>query len=441
MKLSHLQQIVTFMQPLRKINAIYRISDNTIKIAFDRSITLYFNMHKGQSHIFMCDDIKRSKVYQAPFDVILAKQFNRSTITDISLLGGDKVLRITAEQSSAYKASRSVLQLEFTGKYTNAIILDQDEIVLEALRHIDAATSYRIIKVGQRLEALPSPSYQAKEFPIADVRAYLHETYEHELHKRLDTLKKQKTTVLQRQLKKVQKLLTELEDEESLAQEVELQQYHGNLVLANLHRVKPYLKEVELMGFEGEPVTITLPQHLPSASAISDYFFRLGKKAKQKMKNLHIERTNLEQKAEHLRHFIQTVTEAKDIATIEMLFPAKSVNVKSKSNDAIETFWIEGHKVMLGKNERGNIQLLQNARARDLWLHMKERPSTHVIIVTDKQNLPESVILGAARLCVDFTVFEKGSYLVDYTPRREVKIQDGANVLYNNFKTISVEKG
>lgn len=441
MKLSHLQQIVQFMQPLRKINAVYRISDNTIKIAFDKGTTLYFNMHKGRSHIFMCDELKRSKVYQAPFDIILAKQFNRSTITDISLQNNDKILRITTEQSSAYKASQSVLQLEFTGKYTNAIILDSSGTVLEALRHIDAGTSYRVIKVGQQLETPPPPPYQFKEYPIDDVRTYLHKTYEEELHRRLDTLKKQKVSALKKQLDKLQKLLANLEDEKTLAKEANQQQYYGNLILSNLHRIKPYMGRVDLRGFEGEEVSIIIPEHLSSVSAVSNYFFRRGKKARQKMKNLHIERQNLEQKCDHLLHFIQTVKEAKDIATLEMLFPARIKSAKTKQNESIETFWIEGYKVMLGKNEKGNIELLQNARARDIWLHMKERPSTHVIIVTDKQNVPYSVIEAAAKLCVDFTLFEKGSYLVDYTPRREVKIQDGAKVLYNKYKTLQIERG
>jgi hypothetical protein len=29
--------------------------------------------------------------------------------------------------------------------------------------------------------------------------------------------------------------------------------------------------------------------------------------------------------------------------------------------------------------------------------------------------------------------------LVDYTPRREVTIQSGANVLYNKYKTIEID--
>ncbi len=79
------------------------------------------------------------------------------------------------------------------------------------------------------------------------------------------------------------------------------------------------------------------------------------------------------------------------------------------------------------------------ARARDVWLHLKDQPSTHVIITTDKQNLPMHIIDGAARLCVDFTTPQKDKFLVDYTPRREVTIQSGANVLYNKYKTIEVD--
>jgi predicted ribosome quality control (RQC) complex YloA/Tae2 family protein len=70
---------------------------------------------------------------------------------------------------------------------------------------------------------------------------------------------------------------------------------------------------------------------------------------------------------------------------------------------------------------------------------MKDRPSAHVIITTDKQNLPMHIIESAARLCVDFSTTAKDKFLVDYTPRREVTIQHGANVLYNKYKTIEVD--
>ena len=140
-----------------------------------------------------------------------------------------------------------------------------------------------------------------------------------------------------------------------------------------------------------------------------------------------------------MKLFIHTVSQAKDTAKIELLFPKHVQNKKIKVNDSIEIFWIEGYKVSLGKNEKGNVDILKNARAKDVWIHMKDRPSAHVIIKTDKQNLPQNVIKGAARLCVDFTTTAQDKFLVDYTPRREVTIQSGANVLYNKYKTIEID--
>ena len=85
------------------------------------------------------------------------------------------------------------------------------------------------------------------------------------------------------------------------------------------------------------------------------------------------------------------------------------------------------------------MEVLQNARAKDIWIHLKDRPSCHVMITTDKQSLPLHIIESACRLCVDFTTTSKDKYLVDYTPRREVTIQHGANVLYNKYKTIEID--
>ena len=149
MKLSHLRQIVSYMQDLKHINAIHRISDSVIKIVFDRDNIFYFNMQKGDAYIAKCaKEVRRSKVYGAPFDVILSKRFNRAQVESIELYNEDKIIRIRASISGAYKAQSTVLQLEFTGKTTNAIILDEEEIIQEALRHVDAYSSYRIIKVG-----------------------------------------------------------------------------------------------------------------------------------------------------------------------------------------------------------------------------------------------------------------------------------------------------
>lgn len=439
MKLSHLKQITAYLQKFTKISAIYRVSDTIIKVVFDRDDELYFEMQRSNSRIFKCASYARSKVYNAPFDVLLAKRFNRANILSIDLLNGDKIIRFKTSVASAYKEEITFLQFEFTGKYTNVIILDENEIVLEALRHVDLFSSFREVRVGQKLLDVLQAPFEAKEYPLDDVEQFLYDEYAKEMEDKLSSLKKQKISLLNKKLKKLQKLSDTLDDENELEAEAMKYNRFGNLLLANMHNVKPYQRVVEVDDYDGTKVKIELHKEFSSVAMMANSLFLRSKKAKQRAAHMHIEKNSLLCKIEHMKLFIHTVEEAKDVAKVQLLFPKNIQAKKVKTNDSIETFWIEGYKVSLGKNEKGNVELLQNARAKDIWLHMKERPSAHVIITTDKQNVPQSVIEGAARLCVDFTMFQKDRYLVDYTPRREVTIQSGANVLYNKYKTIEID--
>lgn len=441
MRFSYLKQIIEHMQHLTHITAAYRLNDTTIKLVFNRENSWNFEMQRGNSAITLGEIPNRGKIYQAPFDVLLAKRINRSTIQSITMHNNDKILRITVNTSGSYKSETTILQFEFTGKHTNAILLDSEGIVLEALRHIDEEHSSRSVRVGQKLSEIPSPPFEPKEYPLEDVHQYLiHEFYQRS-NAKLEQLKREKQSVLKKRRAQLIKHLEGLEHEELLMQESEELQYAGHLILANLDKVKPYEKTVVVSDFDGTPRTVELPPGCNSASGCAESCFKRSKKSKQKALGLHQERSNLESKIRHLELFIQTVDEASTPEEIALLFPIKPVTSKQKESDSIAEFWIEGVKVSLGKSEKGNIELLKNAKARDIWLHLKDRPSAHVIISTDKQQLPEKLLEAAAKLCVDFSVFEKGLYLVDYTPRREVKMGEGANVLYTNYKTLHIQKG
>lgn len=440
MRFSYLEQIAKYMERFTHIVAAYRYEDTGIRLIFDRDNSWNFEMQRGNSTISIGEVLNRGKVYQAPFDVLLAKRFNRSTLQSVELYNYDKIIRLTVSTSGSYKSETTILQFEFTGKHTNVIIMDKDEIVLEALRHIDDEVSTRSVRVGQRLSELPKPHYQPQYYPLTDVREFLLEEFRHRNRDRLERLKNEKKALLTKRLATLQKHLDSLENESVLLEESRKYQNSGHLVLANLEVIKPYEKSVEVSDFDGTLIRLELPGGCSSASGCAENFFKRSKKTKQKAVGLHQERDNLEAKIRHLELFIQTVAEATSPEEISLLFPAKTPKSKLKTSDSIAEFWIEGVKVSLGKSEKGNIELLKNAKARDIWMHLKDRPSAHVVISTDKQQLPERLLEAAAKLCVDFSVFEKGRYLVDYTPRREVKIQEGANVLYTNFKTISVEK-
>lgn len=441
MRFSYLEQIVSEMQRFQQIGSAYRLSDTVLRIVFDRDHSWSFDMRRGDPTIYIDASAPRGKMYQAPFDVLLAKRLNRSSIQSISLHNNDKIIRIVTTTTGTYKSDTTILQLEFTGKYTNVILLDKDEIVLEALRHIDAEISTRTVRVGQHLMNPPPPPYTPKHYPIEDVNAFLIAEYERNANDKLERLKQEKRALLIKRLEHLRGHLEILEDEASLLAESERMRHIGHLILAHIEQIHPYDQQIDLNDFDGSVVCIELPIGCASAALMAEHFFKRSKKAKQKGLGLYKERRNLQEKIRHIEFFIHTVQCSTVPEEIALLFPAKGTIGKQKISEGIAEFWIEGVKVSLGKSEKGNSELLRNAKARDIWMHLKDRPSAHVIITTDKQQLPDKLLYAAAKLCVDFSVFEKGRYLVDYTPRREVKIVDGANVLYTNFKTINVEKG
>ncbi|MBF0983864.1 MAG: DUF814 domain-containing protein, partial [Campylobacter sp.] len=98
------------------------------------------------------------------------------------------------------------------------------------------------------------------------------------------------------------------------------------------------------------------------------------------------------------------------------------------------------YKISIGRNEKGNVWLLKNSKKDDVWMHLKDLPSAHVIIKTAKSAPSEEILRFAAKICVNFSVKGGGTYEVDFTKRNNVKITSGANVNYINFKTILVTK-
>ncbi|OQX73887.1 MAG: hypothetical protein B6D59_04235 [Campylobacteraceae bacterium 4484_4] len=443
MKRSTLLQIAKHLSRHRKIDAIERVGDTIIKIVFDRGHRYYFDMKRGDAVIFMTERYQKARHYQAPFDIVLSRRFHNAKIEKIEVPEGNRILRIHTISGSRYKAQRTILQLEFTGRNTNAIILDEDEIILEALRHIDAGTSYREIQPGVKLLPLEPRNFKESEpLKIENIESYLHDLYRKRESQRLEQLKLRKIAVVEKKLKKLQEILDGLESEERLLRKSEKYQLEAGLLLSHLHTMQNYQKEVKVTDYENKVLTIVLPSEARTPAEAANLLFRRAKKLKQKAKHTYIERENLEAKITFLARLKKMIEAAKSVDEAELYLPKqpKQQKKRAKEESNIETFFCEGYKISLGKNEKGNIALLKSARKSDIWMHLKDLPSTHVIIRSDKQKVPESVIAFGAKLCVGFSNVAEGSYLVDYTQRRNVKMKHGANVEYVAYQTVTAEK-
>lgn len=449
MKYYMLKELVEFLgKNCHSIKSIRRVENNTILIDFinnkdrrEKENKIYFNLTKGNSLIYKKkSNIGAKKDFNAPFDVQLQKRFINAKIENISLYNDDKVIHIEVLSKSSYKHQKTILQLEFTGKHTNIVILDDKRIILEALRHIDEYSSSRVVKVGIKLEEILKPDFTPKLENIENIETFLYEIYDKKEKNELESLKKQKKSQLQKKIIKIQKLIKSLASQEELRVESHNLYEKANLILSNIHNIKSYQDKVILTNFQGEEVVVALDLKYPTPSVYANNLFLKAKKTKQKAKNLHLEKDNLVQKEQFLNRMVLNITHAKDIDEIEFLFPKKQKNqTRTKKQEPYESFFYKGYKIMLGSDERANVYLLKNARASDFWFHLKDRPSSHVIVQNSKKTLPEEVIEKAAQICAKFSVDFGGVYLVDYTQRRNVKVQSAANVLYNPYNTIGVK--
>ena len=103
----------------------------------------------------------------------------------------------------------------------------------------------------------------------------------------------------------------------------------------------------------------------------------------------------------------------------------------------------DGFSILVGRNNVQNDKLsLKMAAKNDLWLHTKNIPGSHVILVTGGQEPSGEALVQAAQLAAWFSrARESSSVPVDYTPVRMLRKPQGARpgkVIYDTYRTLSV---
>ncbi len=186
---------------------------------------------------------------------------------------------------------------------------------------------------------------------------------------------------------------------EELEREAERLYELGSLLMANLWRVKPGAKSVEI---DGRVIKLD-PRLSPGQNA--EALFSRGKK--------------LRRAAQRLREKAETLAPK----------PKKEPEKKPEpSKPYLEFKSPGGFKVLVGKSAKGNDYItFKLAGPEDWWFHVKDSPGAHVVLKSGKQEVPEEDILFAARLALEHSSAAlSGKGLVIATKRRYVAKPKGA---------------
>jgi len=103
----------------------------------------------------------------------------------------------------------------------------------------------------------------------------------------------------------------------------------------------------------------------------------------------------------------------------------------------------DGFKILVGRNNVQNDKLsLKSAEKSDIWLHTKDFPGAHVIIIGDQKLISDTAINEASIIAAVFSKASNSSQVpVDYTQVKNLKKPNGAKpgkVIYHVYNTLYV---
>ncbi len=250
------------------------------------------------------------------------------------------------------------------------------------------------------------------------------------------------------------------------AEDFENYKSKGELLTANVYRIKQGDKEATVENYyeDGCPeITIALDENLTPAANAQVYFKRYRKK-KSTCENA--ERNLSEALAE--LSYLQSVdtllancTDSADIAEIREELTAvgyisqnssksgknsKKKSVKSTASKHLVLTVSDDYEVWIGKNNiQNDLITTKLAAPNDIWLHVKNAPGSHVILRTSLKGgeFTKASLEDAARLAAEYSSLKCSSKReVDFTRVKHVKKPGGARpgkVIFTNQKTIVID--
>lgn len=231
---------------------------------------------------------------------------------------------------------------------------------------------------------------------------------------------------------------------------------YGELLTANIHLIQPGMKSVEVTNYyDGSTLSIPLDVKLSPSKNAQHYFKKYGK-SKTAIKEKQIQLDENEAEIKYLESVLSFLENTDDVAEIESI-RAELVETgyirrrrqaggfkEKKYKPAPYRYTLSnGMSVLVGRNNKENdILTFKTAGNKDLWLHTKDIPGSHVIVQSGGAELDEEAVWEAAAIAAYHSKARTSENVpVDYVPIKYVKKPAGAKpgmVIFTNNRTVYV---
>lgn len=226
----------------------------------------------------------------------------------------------------------------------------------------------------------------------------------------------------------------------------------GDIINANIYSLSKGMKEAELINFydeNGGTVKVKLDPSLSPVQNAQKYYkeYRKAATAEKKLSELIAQ---AEQELIYIDSVFDAVlrtsgeTELEEIRSeLAQQGYIKRRRIKSSNQKPLKPLEYrstDGFLILCGRNNIQNDKLtLKTARGNDIWCHTHNIPGSHVVIISNGKEIPDSTIEQACMIAAyNSKARESAQVPVDYTQVRYVKKPAGAKpgmVIFENNKT------
>ena len=268
------------------------------------------------------------------------------------------------------------------------------------------------------------------------------------------------TRLVARQLKRLRKRLRRIEQDYAGLEDLDGLQHVGNLLLANLYRMRRGMSEIEVEDYAQEPPAeriIPLDPRLTPQENV-DRLFQKARKRRRGEQHFTRRRDETRTEIAWLEAMALAIEETADNLELDLLRkelagagllqvreePAKRQE-RAVPRQYLETTSPSGYHLVWGRNPRENDRLRRKfAAGDDLWFHANNLPGSHLLLRRAGRSgeVPEEDVLYAAALAAGYSRGRRDSRVeVMVALARDVKKPKGAPpglVTVAAYRTVSV---
>jgi len=473
-----------------KLTKIFQYDRVSFSLFFGKN-NLIFQVKDNSTIFYLKDEKDPNTDFQSKFLLSLKKYLQNSILINIRQEGFDRIVYFDFEKLNQFgDVEKYTLIIEIMGKASNIFLTSKDKI-LSALYFTSIDVGNRVIMTGAKYtlpfeEKKISPIYlEAENFPF-ETESFMEKiegvgrAFALECSQDYDTFKKYLSSynpvmyeIMNRG--KIQKVLTYNEfsefsqkENKNLESENEngrkyfetlndgLNAYFKTTITSNLisEKKKNLLKYVDSQIKKFKKIEKNIKVDLKKNENFENYK-NIGDILAATISALNSRFLDIQNEIkyfEEIKMFIEKENDFIGIEEIENELNLTNNGNKSKNKIKLNkpkkrellSFDYKGFQIFVGRNNKENEEIsFSKGQPNDIWLHIKDIPGSHVLILRNNQELPNDVLLHAANLACEYSKAKRGDKVtVDYCERKfvkKIKNSKPGNVIYTNYHSLLID--